>query len=146
MTVALPNLSDKPFIRAAVGLRMHHRHPHPAASPSARENPRRSASLETRLLNVKEDRAFRYLRRAHARASGILRDPVFRLLHAFVSACLVATNRHRESAIAAAGEGITDKAFDRTHQFFDLIRALLQQIKQLLRTLSRKSSYDSLKI
>jgi hypothetical protein len=51
-------------------------------------------TLPRRLLQMKYDRAFRYPRLDHARATSIVRDPALCLLKAFINASLIFAYSH----------------------------------------------------
>src|SRR4051812_40881630 len=101
---------------------------------------RASEISELGFVQMSNDGTLRHFRRGRTNAPRIVRDPLLRSLHAFIDTCLVLTNGHGESAIAAAHERVRYQAFDTIHHFFDLCLTLLQQIKQFFSALSGISS------
>src|SRR5215212_11178142 len=73
----------------------------------------------------------------------MLPDPVLGFLEALIRAGLVLTDRDGDAAIAGADQGVTDKSLDRPDQAFDVRLALLEQIKELLGSVTRVGSDHS---
>src|SRR5215212_7817992 len=70
----------------------------------------------------------------------MLPDPVLGLLEALIRAGLVLTDRDGDAAIAGADQGVTDKSLDRADQAFDIRLTLLEQIEELLGSVTRVGS------